>query len=460
MSEQNANFQNRIVGEAVEHADQLLANPKNWRTHPKAQRKALEATLDEIGWIQRVIVNKRTGVIIDGHLRVELAIQRDEAVPVLYVDLSEQEEALALATIDPIAGMAGTDKDLLSQLLHEIDTVNPIIQEFLSELAEQNRLADFEEDKQGATDEDDIPACPKTPTSQVGDVWHLGPHRLLVGDSTDPAALDPLMNGDQADLVWTDPPYNVDYSGKNEYLNAADKGSRNSRDIQNDAMNDAAFSNFLNDALGAAFYHTRNGGAIYVAHADSNGHHFRSAFMAAGYSLKQCIIWIKQHFVLGRQDYQWQHEPILYGWKPGASHYFTPDRSNTTVYEKPSAPFEKWSKNDLVAYFKNASEQPGSIIRWDKPSKSQLHPTMKPVGLVAFQIKNSTKKGDIILDLFGGSGTTMIAADKTHRRARLVEIDPIYADVIIKRYQEWDEAEATLQDDGRTFTEIKRSRTK
>ena len=216
----------------------------------------------------------------------------------------------------------------------------------------------------------------------------------MCGDSTDFGAVTDLMDGKLADMIFTDPPYNVAYEGK----------TKEALTIQNDEMGDKQFYEFLLAAHNNMAMVTKDGGAIYVCHADSEGLNFRNALVEAGFLLKQCLIWVKQSMVMGRQDYQWRHEPILYGWKDGGSHYFTDDRTQTTVWEI------------------------------DRPSRNEEHPTMKPIELCARAIKNSSKKDDIVLDLFGGSGSTLIAAEQTGRTCYTMELGPNYADVIRKRY--------------------------
>lgn len=433
-------LRSRIVGEGEEAPDQLMANPLNWRVHPKHQADALEGVLENVGWVQRVIVNQRTGNLVDGHLRVQVAMRRNEAtIPVLYVDLNEEEERLVLATLDPISGLAGTDQGLLDQVLQGIETGNAALDALLEDLRSQE-AADAEET--GAVDDDEIPLPDEVAVSARGDVWILGRHRLLVGDSTAPADVETLMDGGLADLVWMDPPYNVAY-----------KDSRG-KTIQNDEQDDAAFRRFLVDAFGCAIAVTKNGGPIYVAHADSQGLNFRAAAVEAGWELKQCLVWVKDRFTIGRQDHQWQHEPILYGWKPGAAHCWYGDRDKSTVIDD-DADLAKLGKPELIALINDMRNSGNTtVVRFGKPHKSELHPTMKPVALVKHQIRNSSRRGEVVLDLFGGSGTTLIACEATGRAARLAELDPIYADVIIRRWELWTKERAYRASDGAFFDEI------
>lgn len=259
-------------------------------------------------------------------------------------------------------------------------------------------------EEQAEDDDFDVEAnTPKVAVSKLGDIYQLGDHRLICGDSTKTMYLEALMDGERADLLVTDPPYNVNYEGGT--------GMK----IQNDNMEDSVFLNFLYDAFNAANSVMREGSAFYIWHADSEGFNFRTAARQVGWKVRQCLIWNKNSLVLGRQeqDYQWKHEPCLYGWKDGSAHYFVDKRNLTTTIELPV-----------------------SVIDCDKPKKSSEHPTMKPVPLIGQQVMNSSRKGEKILDIFGGSGTTLIACEELDRKCRMVEYDPIYVDVIIKRWEE------------------------
>lgn len=283
-----------------------------------------------------------------------------------------------------------------------------------------------EAEEEAKDDNCDISAIkPEVPHSRLGDIYQLGNHRLIVGDSTKSRYLEALMEGELADLIITDPPYNVDYQGSN------------GKKIANDKMDDANFQAFLFDAFSVADEHLKPGGAFYIWHADSEGYNFRTAAKRVGWTIRQCLIWNKNSLVLGRQDYQWKHEPCLYGWKDGGAHYFINNRSLTTIIE---------NKPDLDAMTKDELKQmlakfiggdiPTTIIDENKPLRNAEHPTMKPVPLIGRQIKNSSRWGDIVLDMFGGSGSTLIAAEQLGRKCHTVEFDPVYADVIVKRWEE------------------------
>jgi DNA modification methylase len=434
-------FRDRIIGEGTEAPDQILANPLNWRRHPKHQADALEGLLKTVGWVQRVIINRRTGHLVDGHLRVELAMRREEpAVPVLYVDLSEAEEKLVLAAIDPIGGLADTDQTMLDDLLKGIKTGDTALDALLDDLRSDGAQ---EVEETGNTGDDDIPPAQLDAVSRAGEVWILGEHRLLVGDSTRQADVEKVMAGERADMVWTDPPYNVAYEDSS------------GRTIQNDSMSGEKFLQFLTDAFGCAFEVTKAGCPIYIAHADSEGLNFRAAMKAAGWDQKQTLVWVKDGFTLGRQDYQWQHEPILYGWKPGEAHRWYGERDKSTVEDDEQPDLKQLGKPELIALVNQYRNAQGStVIRLAKPKRSELHPTMKPVSLVKLHLKNSSRRGDVVFEPFGGSGTTLIACQAIGRRARVLELDPIYADVIIRRWQGWTGDQALRESDGRPFDEL------
>jgi len=267
--------------------------------------------------------------------------------------------------------------------------------------------------EEGKTDEDSVPEVVDNPVTVEGDIWLLGNHRLMCGDSTSIDALETLCGEPRVDMWLTDPPYNVAYEGK----------TKDALTIQNDEMGDDQFRQFLRDSYVAADAVMKPGAVFYIWHADSEGYNFRGAAKDAGWTVRQCLIWKKQTMVMGRQDYHWKHEPCLYGWKDGAGHLWATDRKQTTILE------------------------------FDRPSRNAEHPTMKPVELFEYQMLNNTKGGDIVLDSFGGSGTTIIAAEKNGRHARVMELDPKYCDVIIKRWQEYTGKKAINEKTGLEFSE-------
>lgn len=433
----DAQWQNRIVGEGMEAPDQILANPYNWRKHPKHQKDALRAHLRRVGWVQRSIINTTTGHLVDGHLRTELAMEDGvEAIPVLYVELTEEEEKIALASLDSITILAETDQEMINTIVSQVDAGDAELAAFLQSLT---NIADPETEEDGKTGDDDSPEPEVQVRSQPGDIWILGDHRVMCGDGTSIEAAERLCDDGPIDMIWTDPPYNVDYEGGTGLK------------IENDNMDDARFRAFLRDLFTAACRVTREGGPIYVAHADSEGINFRAALQEGGFLLKQNLVWVKNSMVLGRQDYQWQHEPILYGWKPGAAHKWYGEFNKKTVIDD-NTDLRALDKSELLnecRRLRNALNT--SIIREDKPARNGEHPTMKPVSLIIHMLKNSSQRGDRILDLCGGSGSTLIAAQKIGRAARLMELDPRYCDVIVKRWQQFTGQEAVHADTGEAF---------
>ncbi len=292
-------------------------------------------------------------------------------------------------------------------------------------------LGDLDDDEAEAdADEDDYSEedAANAPTRcNPGDVWLLGRHRLMCGDSTKETDVTKLMDGRQAHLLLTDPPYNVDYQG----------GTKDKMKIANDNMDDVAFVGFLTAAFNCAIQAMRPGAAFYVWHADSKGFEFRTALKEVGLTLRETLIWVKNALVLGRQDYQWRHEPCLYGWKDGAAHYFVDDRSQSTVIEDAGVDYRKMKKYELLKLVLQLTDVsvPNTVIYEDKPTKNDIHPTMKPVKLMARLIKNSSRHEELVLDLFGGSGSTLIACEQINRQCFTMEYDPKYCDAILDRWE-------------------------
>lgn len=365
--------------------------------------------------------------VLDGHCRL-LACQYLVAegeklppLPVVYVKCKDENEAkeILLKLNSQYGRMtAESVKEFLGDL--QIDFEDLALPDGFLELSTDDAMKDTKGD-------DDAPEVDYgEPDSKPGQVYQLGPHRLMCGDSTSAEDMAKLMDGAKADLIITDPPYNVDYEGGN------------GKKIQNDNMSDNKFLNFLTDAFQVMLGVLKNGGAFYIWHADSEGYNFRQAIKNCKGEIRQCLIWVKNSFVLGRQDYQWRHEPCLYGWKAGAGHYWEGSRALSTVFDETRGDWQKMSKDQLIAELKRYDQEvKTTIIYEDKPKKSDEHPTMKPVRLFERLMLNSSKAEDIVLDPFGGSGTTIITAAKTGRYARVMELDPHYADVIRKRWTTW-----------------------
>jgi site-specific DNA-methyltransferase (adenine-specific) len=358
------------------------------------------------------------GQIIAGHGRVMAARKLGiEEVPVMIARgwTEAQRRAYVLAD-NQLAANAGWDMDLLKVELGDLDLTGFDLD--LIGFDDKTLAGLLQETTEGLTDEDAVPEAPAEPVSVLGDVWALGRHRLMCGDSTSVDHLQQLCDGQLVDMWITDPPYNVAYEGK----------TKDALTIKNDKMKDELFRQFLRDAYVAANAVMKAGAVFYIWHADSEGYNFRGAAKDAGWTVRQCLIWKKQTMVMGRQDYHWKHEPCLYGWKDGAAHLWATDRKQTTILE------------------------------FDRPSKNTEHPTMKPVELFEYQILNNTKGSDLVLDSFSGSGTTAIACEKNGRNARLMELDPKYCDVIIKRWQDFTGQEAVHAETGKTFNELSNAR--
>lgn len=296
---------------------------------------------------------------------------------------------------------------------------------------------DTEAEEDDFTDDD----AENAPTRcNPGDIWQLGQHVLMCGDSTKTEDVERLMGGISADLLLTDPPYNVDYEG----------GTKDKLKIANDKMSDSAFDTFLTTAFESACQAMKPGAAFYIWHADSKGLAFRQALSNAGLTLRENLVWVKNSIVLGRQDYQWKHEPCLYGWKDGAAHYFVDDRSQSAAIEDAGIDYRKLKKEELLKIVLELTSPriATTVIYENKPTRSDIHPTMKPVKLMARLIKNSSKPGQTVLDLFGGSGSTMIACEQLGRKCRTMEFDPKYCDAILARWEKLTGMEATLASRG------------
>ena len=378
----------------------LKAHPKNRNKHPDEQIERLANIIEYQGIRHPIKVSTRSGYITAGHGRLAAAQKLGlKEFPVDYQDYeSDEQEYADVQSDNAIASWAELD---LAGINSDIGELGPDFD--IDLLGLKNFTVEIADKLEPQCDEDEVPEVVE-PKTKRGDIYQLGRHRLMCGDSTSIDDVEKLMAGEKADMVITDPPYNVSYVG----------GTKEALTIKNDSMNDEEFYKFLYDAYVAMFISTKAGGAIYVAHADSEGVNFRKAMKDAGWLLKQSLVWVKHSLVMGRQDYHWKHEPILYGWSPGASHNWFSDRKQTTVLE------------------------------FNKPSRNGEHPTMKPVELFEYLIGNSSDKNQIVLDLFGGSGTTIIASEKLLRRAFLMELDPKYCDVIIARWEKYTGKKAEL----------------
>ena len=402
----------RMLIEKKNTVDLLPAdyNPRKDLKPGDAEYEKLKRSIEQFGYVEPVIWNKTTGRVVGGHQRLKVLMDMGiNEVECVVVEMDESKEKALNIALNKISG--DWDKDKLALLIADLQGADFDVSLTGFEPAEIDDL--FKDTlKDGIKDDEfDIDTELQKPTfSKAGDVWSLGRHRLVCGDSTKEETYDLLMGGVKANLVITDPPYNVNYEG------SAGK-------IKNDNMADEAFYNFLLDAYTQMHSAMADDASIYVFHADTEGLNFRRAFADAGFYLSGCCIWKKQSLVLGRSPYQWQHEPCLYGWKKNGKHQWYTGRKETTIWE------------------------------FDKPKKNGDHPTMKPIPLLAYPIMNSTMSNAVVLDPFGGSGSTLITCEQTDRICYTIELDEKFCDVIVKRYieQVGSSNGVTVQRDGLTY---------
>ena len=406
--------------------EQLVPYARNARTHSDSQVAQIAGSIAEFGFVNPVLVGD-DNVIIAGHGRVMAAKKLGlQTVPTIKLDHLTENQRRALVIADnKIAENAGWDEELL-----RLELQNLADEDFdldllgFDDVELDDLLTSLDDDEAAALDEN-IPEVQENPVSRTGDIWIMGEHRLLCGDSTSEADMKKLMGGELADMVFTDPPYNVNYGDTAKDKLRSKGGAKAGRKIMNDNLGDD-FEAFLTAACKNMLAHTK--GALYICMSSSELDTLQSAFRNAGGKWSTFIIWAKNTFTLGRSDYQRQYEPILYGWKDGN-----------------------------VRYWCGARDQ-GDVWFYNKPQKNDLHPTMKPVDLVVRGIKNSSKTLDIVLDPFGGSGSTLIAAEHTGRQARLIELDPKYVDVIVRRWQEMTGLQATLSGTDQDFKAVEKDR--
>ena len=401
--------------------DKLIPWARNPRTHSDAQVAQIAASIEEFGFNNPILVDTKAGIIA-GHGRLLAAKKLGlKEVPVIVLDhLTEAQKRAYIIADNQLALNAGWDEDLLRTELAALQKESFDVSLIGFEDEELARLLAAQDAVAGLTDEDSVPELPQTPVSMTGDLWLLGDHRLLVGDATDQNDVTRLMAGEAADLVCIDPPYNVDYEGYTE----------EKLTIKGDRMSDAEFKQFLAAAFGSCRAVVKPGASMYVCHSSSWQREFQNALESAGFDVRCQIIWAKNAFAWGFGRYKFQHEPIFYTHVAGQKDPWYGDKSQSTLWEE------------------------------KKPAANRIHPTAKPVELIERALLNSSKSGDIVVDLFGGSGTTLIACERRGRKARLMEIDPKYADCIVQRYQEYTGKLAILDGDGRTFEQIKAERLK
>src|SRR3984885_9595132 len=407
----------------VEHwpLDRLIPRATNPRTHSREQVAQIAASIKEFGWTNPILVGAEDDVLA-GHARLAAARQLGmEEVPVIVLGHLSEAQCRALVIADnQLALNAGWSEEMLRlelQVLREADYDLKLLGFDDLELA---RLLAQQEGTEGFTDEDAIPDLQETVVSGIGDLWILGNHKLLVGDATSPDDVRRLMAGDAADLVFTDLPYNVDYEGYTEER----------LKIRGDRMTPEQFEQFLQASFASYRRIMKAGASLYACHSSSWQREFQDAMESAGFEVRCQIIWAKNTFAWGFGRYKFQHEPIFYAHVEGVKDAWYGDKSQSTLWEE------------------------------KKPAANRIHPTSKPVELVERALLNSSKTGDIVVDLFGGSGSTLIACERRGRNARLLEFDPKYADCIVRRFQEYSGKSALLDGDGRTFDEIAKERQK
>ena len=440
---------NRVIETKI---DALIPDDKNLNQHTEFGTSLLEKSVERFGLGRSILLDKNNRIIagngitetagskgLEDVIIVETTGDKLVAVKRTDIDL-DSREGRELALADNATANANLSWDVKN--MAEVTTeysIDP--QEWgVSEFAPP-----AEPEKELKEDDFTPPDTASIKTSiNRGDLFEIRKggicHRLLCGDSADIAAVERLMAGKEADLIVTDPPYNVDYASKNEMLNAADKGNRVQTDIVNDAMDDDHFKAFLETIYSNYAAVSRKGAAIYVFHASREAVNFINGLRLAGFAYKQQLIWVKNNIVIGRQDYQWQHEPIIYGWKEGGPHYFVAERNNRTVIED-KIDLDAMSKKELLEFAKemlNDAEHPTTVIHEDKPLVNAEHPTMKPVKLCGRFIKNSSRAGELVVDFFLGSGSTLIASHQLDRNCYGIEISPEYCQVILDRIKLFD----------------------
>lgn len=383
--------------------DKLIPYCNNARTHSDEQVSQICASIREYGFTNPVLIDEQDNIIA-GHGRVLASKKLGlEKVPCIVLSgLTKAQKKAYIIADNKMALNAGWNDELLKIEFENLKELNFDLKLTGFDDNELNDIFNIDDDE--IVEDDFDGELPEEPKSKIGDIYILGHHRLMCGDSTNEEDVRKLVGEQKMDLLITDPPYNVDYTGK----------SKKALKIQNDKMEGDTFHDFLVKAFTNANNSLKDGGAFYCWYASKEVVNFHTALEDSGFAVKQELIWNKNSMVIGRQDYQWKHEPCLYGWKETGSHVWYSDRKQTTV------------------------------IDWDRPIKADLHPTMKPIGLFDYQIKNSSKQGDNVLDLFGGSGTTIMACEQNNRNAYVMEFDPKYVDVIIKRWEEFTGKKAVL----------------
>ena len=415
----------------------LVPYPGNAKKHDETQVRNVAESIDQYGFVQPIVIDSENVVVI-GHCRLEAAKELGYGqVPCLRVDELTPQQVDALRIVDNKTNESEWDWDLLETELDELDL----------------EAFDFEWDYPAPEDvpdeeilEDDVPEPEEVePRAKLGDVYILGDHRVMCGDATKERDVEKLMAGAVADLWLTDPPYNValGQNGGHKLRPSEAKQLHRRTDglvIENDSWESPEeFEKFLEKAFTVARDNLKDGGVYYIWHAHNFSREFHTAIQEVGLPVKECLIWNKNTFAMGRQDYQWKHEPCIYGWKPGAAHFFVDDRTQSTVFEDEKPNIKAMKKSEMVELLEQIFDEKVSttVLDCEKPSRSCEHPTMKPIKLLAKQIKNSSRGGEIVLDTFGGSGSTLITCEQLGRKCYTMELDPKYVDVIVKRWEDF-----------------------
>lgn len=412
----------------------LKPHPENPRKHPKVGSPKWEALKQSLqhDYFDPIVVNRRNGILVSGHMRREVLISLGESLArVVVKDYDEATHRARMIAANTLIGE--WEETMLAKLAGELEQAG--VEAGLLGLTEKELMAMLPAPE--TVDDSELEAELLTKAEQLqekwkvaeGELYQIGAHRLLCGRCESPDNWQRLLGDGQADMLWCDPPYNVAY----ERQKKGSDGSSKTETILNDDLPHAEYLELLRSWFGTAVLRLKQGGCYYVAHAESFGLETRQALVESGLKIAQCLIWVKQAWTLGRQDYQWQHEPILYGWRPGAGHYWQGGFSQATVIDL-DVDLKKLSKGELITmvnHLRNAADT--SVVREPRGVNSDLHPTMKPVRLVARQIWNSSRRGETVMELFGGSGTTLAAAEQTGRRAVATELDPKFCAVILER---------------------------
>lgn len=418
-------MENKLKVEYVD-IDTIKPYKNNAKLHPKEQIEQIKKSIENFG------MNDPIGIwnneIVEGHGRIlackELGYKQ---IPVIKLDhLTDEERKSYIIAHNKLTMNSDFDIDILKIELENLKELDFNLELTGFNVDELDNIFQAEEEQEIVEDDFEV-EVPEEPKAKLGDIYQLGNHRLMCGDSTSEEDVAKLMNGEIADLVVTDPPYNVAIENSQGMT------------IKNDNMEKSQFLEFLTKAFNCLNISLKKGGAFYVWFASREHINFETALNKNGLEVRQELIWNKNSLILGRQDYQWKHEPCLYGWKDGDSHYFIDDRKQTTVIEDKKPDIKKMKKEEMKKLLEEiySDKTSTTIINEDKPSVNDLHPTMKPIKLIARQVKNSSKVGEKVLDLFGGSGSTIITCEQLNRKCYTMEYDPKYVDVIINRWEEF-----------------------